>query len=640
MPTMRPPSRRIAWVACVLLLLPACGGGGGSAAPTITGPATPLPIGILGVAYAQTFSATGAAPTWSVGAGTLTPGLALDAGSGTLTGVPTEIGTFAFTVTATNGAGADSRACTHSVHGPLPVTEVEGNGAPATASAATLGVPAQGSLAAPGDVDVWSVALSAGQDVEIEVFSTRRDPETWDASGNRAVATLLAPDGTSVLVTTEPTIGTGLDQDVARFRVPSTGIHFLELRTAVPASAGGPYAFTIRALTLSNPQVEAEPNDGVATATAIVPGTVFATHASGDEDFYAFAVTEPTIVRFETFAHRNGASGVATGRFDPILDLVDATGTTVLKSRDDGIFFDTVFAYLLEEPGTYTLRVRSFGGAGDAGDYFLHFEAVPATGVAEVEPNPGAPGASNPLAVGSLRRGSVSSGDDDVFTFDGTAGDLVHLQLLALSTDVQGATALVEPVTTILEPNGVTVVPSSGPGPSQRIRRTILTTTGTFFVRVSTSSATPTPYALRLSIPQTSSFEHELNDTVASAEPLPEAGRISGTLDGIGDVDVFAFPAVAGELVVLSLLGSVADASNADLDGWGSTIVPRLDVLDAASALLVRADDLAPVRKPRGTISGLYRVEAAFVAPSTGTFYAQVRDVGSTPTPHYTLVKR
>jgi len=535
--------------------------------------------------------------------------------------------------------GGDGLA-TPIVVGPVAVPETESNDTTATASVATLGIPSHGSLVEMGDVDVWSVALTASQDVEIEVFSTRRDPSVWDATGNRVIATLLAPDGTSVLATTEPAIGAGLDQDIARFRIAATGTHFLELRTAAPSLPGGLYAFTIRAVTFANLQSETEPNDTAATATSIVPGTVFGTRAPGEDDFYALTVVEPTIVRFETFAYRDGAFGTAAARFDPLLDLLDATGLNVLKTRDDGIFFDTVFAYRIDTPGTYPLRVKSFGGTGNAGTYYLRFDAWPVGAGSEVEPNQPAPSFASSIADGGVLAGSVVAGDDDYFAIDGTAGDEVHLQLLSLASDVQGATTLVEPVTAIVAANGVTVVPSSGPGPSQRIRRTILLTTGRHFVRVSTGSVTPIPYTLRLSIPSTSAFEVELNDAVGTANPIPDAGRISGNVDTLGDVDVYSFSAVAGELVVLSVLGSVADASNADLDGWGSTIVPRLAITDGAANLLASADDLAPSRKARGTIPGTHRVEVAFLAPSTGTFFAHVSDVGLTPTPHYTLVKR
>ncbi len=74
--------------------------------PTITvNPAT-LPNGFVGAAYNQTISATGGtAPyTFAVTTGTLPGGLTL-AGGGALTGTPTTVGTFNFTVTATDNTG-------------------------------------------------------------------------------------------------------------------------------------------------------------------------------------------------------------------------------------------------------------------------------------------------------------------------------------------------------------------------------------------------------------------------------------------------------------------------------------------------------------------------------------------------------
>jgi hypothetical protein len=117
--------------ACVtilsLLALEACDdtrvfaafGGGNNTAPMITGPGSPLTAGTAGTAYpATTFTASGS-PTimWSVTAGALPPGMTLSASTGAYTGTPTAGGTFNFTVTATNTAGADSDPYTHTITG-------------------------------------------------------------------------------------------------------------------------------------------------------------------------------------------------------------------------------------------------------------------------------------------------------------------------------------------------------------------------------------------------------------------------------------------------------------------------------------------------------------------------------------------
>jgi hypothetical protein len=88
--------------------------------PDITGPATPLAASLAGTASAATnFAASGSTPiTWSVTAGALPPGMALDAATGAYTGTPSATGSFTFTVTATNGAGSDSSPYTQQVNAP------------------------------------------------------------------------------------------------------------------------------------------------------------------------------------------------------------------------------------------------------------------------------------------------------------------------------------------------------------------------------------------------------------------------------------------------------------------------------------------------------------------------------------------
>ena len=68
---------------------------------------TSLPGGMEGVPYNQTISASnGAAPyTFAVASGALPPGLALSS-AGSLSGTPTTVGSFSFSVTATDANGS------------------------------------------------------------------------------------------------------------------------------------------------------------------------------------------------------------------------------------------------------------------------------------------------------------------------------------------------------------------------------------------------------------------------------------------------------------------------------------------------------------------------------------------------------
>lgn len=98
-------------------LLSACGDNGDdeSRRPGITAPDSPLPPASLGVPYSASFVSQGRDIMWSVSSGSLPPGLMLDAMSGQYTGTPTTVGSYSFTVMASNSSGTDSRDYTQNV---------------------------------------------------------------------------------------------------------------------------------------------------------------------------------------------------------------------------------------------------------------------------------------------------------------------------------------------------------------------------------------------------------------------------------------------------------------------------------------------------------------------------------------------
>src|SRR5438876_704393 len=110
--------KRKFWLSTILLLLAA--NVAKTQDLTITTPPL-LPSFTVGVAYSQAIAVTGGtAPyTWSILAGALPGGLALNSASGTISGTPTAAGTFAFTVQVTDSAATSaSRAYTLGVNSP------------------------------------------------------------------------------------------------------------------------------------------------------------------------------------------------------------------------------------------------------------------------------------------------------------------------------------------------------------------------------------------------------------------------------------------------------------------------------------------------------------------------------------------
>ena len=135
----------------------------------VAAPAAPLsittnqisvPSGQAGVAYTETFAATGGITpySWYITAGALPPGLNLNQSTGSVTGTPTAAGTFTFTVEVADIAD-------HSVFQPFTITVIAAVKitTPSSLAAGITGTPYTQQFAASGGVApyVWSVAAGS-----------------------------------------------------------------------------------------------------------------------------------------------------------------------------------------------------------------------------------------------------------------------------------------------------------------------------------------------------------------------------------------------------------------------------------------------------------------------------------------------
>jgi hypothetical protein len=528
---------------------------------------------------------------------------------------------------------------------PSILAESEPNDTTATADMLVLGRPAAGTLAAAGDVDCFSVDLIAGRYVRVELFATRLDQEGWDAAANVPQLTLLAPDGVTSLLAHDPddafSDGWGWgrhDLDFPLYRVPANGTYFLRLAQADPLLPGARYA--VRAVYETHPAAVAEfepvgtsgANDTPNTAQDIQPGVVHGFHVEGDLDYYAVTVAAPTIVRFEVQSYREGVHDGDDGYFDPALQLFDANGSSVLAFDDDSFFFDPAIHFALVDPGTYFLEVGECCGVGD-GDYLLLYASAPAGGATETEPND-LTAQADPIAYGGAVSGSIDAGETDLFTFAGTAGDMVRIQVFdGFNTQDEADFVTVE----VLAPDGTTLVPTGGFFELQTVT-TILQEDGMHFLRVVPGGAL-TDYRLELSRFQSATRESEPNDTIATADAL--VTRAAGVVDAPGDVDVFRFDAPQDRLAVVAIYaGPSATGSDGffEYSGHGSDLQPELTVTDGQGAVLATCTSNPASVFTESVTDGLPTAAVAFVPSSPGPFYVHVESAFGTGTATHTYV--
>jgi hypothetical protein len=114
-----------------------------------------LPPATVGTAYAYQLTASGGTPSgWDVSSGSLPSGVGLTS-SGLLTGTPTEVGAWTFTVRATDGSRSDTRTLTLEVLRPLSISSQ-------SLPPAVVGQPFTAQLDAGGSTGGYFFSLAGG----------------------------------------------------------------------------------------------------------------------------------------------------------------------------------------------------------------------------------------------------------------------------------------------------------------------------------------------------------------------------------------------------------------------------------------------------------------------------------------------
>ncbi|KFE67582.1 hypothetical protein DB31_8065 [Hyalangium minutum] len=378
------------------------------------------------------------------------------------------------------------------------------------------------------DVDVFSFTAVAGHIYEIECTSSAIDCDVvlMDSAG-----TVIASD-------------TGRSTSAAvRVELNTAGTYYFRIQ---PGTASiGSYSYRVRDLGVD------DFGDTIATAAPISPMASSAPgqiETSGDFDVFSFSATAGHIYRFTC----TGAAG------DCDLDLVDEAGT--LLARDNAPASSATLLYEIGAAGTYYVKLF-FGNASTTviGGYSYRLEDL------GVDDHGDTAATATPITVSTTAStGRVETlGDVDFFSFSGAANTTYEFSCNTTAIDCN---------VVLYDSSGNVLLSDTGLSPNARVTY-LARTAATFFLRVSSGTATIGDYTYQLS--NLGTDDH--GNTNESATPVtPSTTYSNARINASTDVDVFSFTAVAGHIYEVECSTSAFDCNLVLMDATGATIASDL----------------------------------------------------------------
>ena len=129
--------------------------------------------------------------------------------------------------------------------------EVEPNDPAASAQPVMAAASLGGTIGAPGDVDIYAVALNAGQALKADVLARGFRADNKAGSELSALLEILDIDGVTVLASAQ-SLGE-FDDPMTSFAVPVDGRYYVSVRDLSPAEGGADYLYVLSIEIDANP---------------------------------------------------------------------------------------------------------------------------------------------------------------------------------------------------------------------------------------------------------------------------------------------------------------------------------------------------------------------------------------------------
>ena len=250
--------------------------------------------------------------------------------------------------------------------------EVEPNGVPSSAQPIAPPASLGGVIGVPGDVDLFSVRVEAGQTIKADILARGFRADNQPGSTLNGLLQVLDTDGVTVLASDQS--AGEFDDPFVSWTATATGRYYVAVKDV--SAAGGPDSKYVLA-------VEVDPNGNMGTATPIVPPVLPSIDAliypAGDQDYY----------RFEGRAGQVVSVDADSAVFNPtnpgakmVITLFDAAGSQLANASYADASADPSLTATLPSDGTYYVRareLRSFVGTTNT-FYQLSFALGPQAG--------------------------------------------------------------------------------------------------------------------------------------------------------------------------------------------------------------------------------------------------------------------